>query len=128
MSQPLSPDLSVTNPDKFRDVGLLKLGYRVLVSNTSLERAVVAKGINRPPHEVVVCQCDGTARQVDTCLMGLKIREGQVKRFSPEGTLLQTPILPTDIDLERHPHALVSVRAQCNKQAHDTLLDFQGAM
>lgn len=139
MANPLSPDHDVTGAEKFRDGGISKLGYRVRVSESTLERAVTAKGINTPASlrhaadrpdrgDVVVCQCDGTANQVDACLMGMKMREMRTTGLR-DGVIPQEQILalPDLASLENHPLALVSVRAQCSRQAKDTLFDFQGA-
>jgi len=60
--------------------------------------------------------------------MGMKMREMRTTKLH-DGVKMkeQILILPDLATLEDHPLALVSVRAQCNRQAKDTLFDFQGA-
>ncbi len=133
MSQPLSPHSDVLDDGGFYDANIGRLGYRVRVSHTSLERAIVAKntGGNYPSimRDIVVCQCDGTAKEVDACLMGMKIREGIMgqTRVYPNALENSTLILPDIEKLKCHPLALIEIRTKCNEQAYDTLMDYQGA-
>ncbi len=76
--------------------------------------------------DIVVCQCAGTAKEVDACLMGMKIRESRMD--SPDANGRPTLNLPTASDIRRSANdTFTSIRAQCNEQADDTLMDYQGA-
>lgn len=124
MSQPLSPDSVVLDDERFRYAGVEERRYRVRVSTaaTSLERAVVAKNINLHPADVVVCQCDGTAKAVNACVLGLRLGSEVTEIYLSEGR--RNFHLPQFHKLTSYGSALTKVRARCAELARQTLHDF----